>query len=217
MVSFREFVKNKALQDQLPFDIDFDLEPLSSNVPTELIAGLLIPKYNELLTQEAWFFESLETLNTNSRTVGQRMLRKLCKSLKVACELETLEAAVTQLFNPSPDIANSQAYLNWEDANEDLIDEMISGLKATQTALAMEWVRVTFFLASRYDSNWTHNDTARLPESQREEIARFITKEANGGVMPESEPVATGSVATEPEGKEPPALPEKTGETSTGN
>ena len=90
MVTFAEFVQTQVLKDKLPFDINFQIEAKLDGDVGKSIAGFDVPVYNELLAQEAWFFETLESMNDSKTSELQLMLRSLAKKLKTACELETI-------------------------------------------------------------------------------------------------------------------------------
>lgn len=206
--TFTQFIQQKALEDKLPFGIDFEIAPNSSEVTTT-VAGMEVPVYDELLTRESWFFEMLETLNGSKLSELQLVLRKLVRGLKKACDLESLEQASNYLFNPPSELVETEAYQTFNDANQSEIDSLLELSKLAQNTQAINWMRVTFFILSRVDGDWTFGKTAALRTSQINDIIAFIAKEANGGIEPANEPVEE----TEVEGK---SGKDATGSKSTG-
>lgn len=207
-MDFKTFVNNQALQDKLPFGITFDISPTASGV-AETVAGFEFPVYDELLSREAWFFEAIESTNGSKTSELQLSIRALGKKLQTACSLETLAEAINQLFDPTDEIVNTKEYQDFTDVNLQDIDRVVELFRLSQNNQAINWLRVTFFILSRVDAEWTLGKTAALRNSQIDEIISFISKEANGGVLPE----AVEAEEVESEGK---TGLEETGASSTG-
>lgn len=214
MVSFNDFVRNQALKDELPFGIDFDIQPPKAIGATEVISTFTFPKYNELLNREAWFYTVLDGIVNSSVSNSTLLYRRLGRDLVRLCESITdekllkaimpkpekvdpenpdaylhkplpLQYALVYITNPPTELATSQEYLDFEVEHKDDLANLIDSLKLGENAKGVEWVKVTFFMISRIDGNWTHSDTGCLLESQIESISKFITREANKGVDPE--------------------------------
>lgn len=214
MVAFEDFVKNQMLKDEVPFGISFNIQPPKSIGATETIAGFNFPKFNELLNREAWFYNVLDGIVNSSVSNSTLLYRRLGRDLVKTCGTITdekllkaimpepeekdpdnpdsylheplpLQYALVYITNPPTELATSQVYLDFEVEHKDDLTNLIDSLKLGENAKGVEWVKVTFFMISRIDGNWTHSDTGCLLESQIEAISKFITREANKGVDPE--------------------------------
>ena len=80
MVTFAEFVQTQALKNKLPFVINFQIEAKLNGDVRSIVAGFDVPVYNELLAREAWFFETLESMNGSKTSKLHLMLRSLAKN-----------------------------------------------------------------------------------------------------------------------------------------
>lgn len=215
MTSFKQFVKNKALEDKLPFDIDFEIEPESSEV-AETIDKYEIPIFNELLGREAWFFELIESLNGESTTTLKFELRAFARKLKSACNLSSLVEAVEAVLDPPDDLARTPEYEDFLEQNEKQAEEIISLFKLSIDQRSLRWMRITFFMLSRVTGDWTMGKTVALRESVLNKIDNLIIKETNGGVEPKAI-VETNAETNEGKGKQNAVAKKgKTGDKSTG-
>ncbi|MGV2830587.1 hypothetical protein [Myxosarcina sp. GI1(2024)] len=214
MTTFLEFTQNQALRDKLPFSIDFEISPAENGV-TENVAGFEFPVYDELLSREAWFFEAIESMNGSKTSELQLAIRNLAKKLMTTCGLESMSDAIAQLFEPSEELVVTGEYQKFEDDNATDIKRLVELFRLAQNNQAVNWLRVTFFLLSRYDAEWTLGKTASLRNSQINAIIKFISKEANGGVDPQAlqSEEAQNDAEEAPEGK---AGVDATGVSSTG-
>jgi hypothetical protein len=210
MPTFTEFFQIQALKDKLPFGIDFEIKPVTSGV-TEEVGTLSFSVLNDLTSREAWFFECLESLNGNRTSELQLVLRNLGKKLQKACGIKSLKEAINLLFDPSDEIIDSQPYQDFSDENQGEIERLIELFRISQDSNAVNWLRVTFFILSRTTTEWTLGDTVSLTNKQIDEILAFISKEANGGVVPEPKEEVTE--AEDSEGKK---RKDATGQKSTG-
>jgi hypothetical protein len=190
-ISFSEFIKSKAVTARLPFDIDFDICPCSDFERSERVAGFDFPVFNELLTREAWFFELLEEANSASNKKFKVAIKTLSAKLQLALGLESQAEALQMLLEPTPEQVADGKYDDFMIDNSVEVEEVVDLFKQTQDNLAFNWLRVTFFMASRLNPSWTLGDTANLRKSQIAAILEFILLEANGGVI--EEPMTTTS------------------------
>ncbi len=211
MKTFTEFFQIQALKDKLPFGLDFEIKPASSTV-TESVGRFDFPVLEDLTSREAWFFEALESLNGNRTSELQLILRGLGRKLQKACEIKSLKEAINLLFEPGDEMIELEAYQDFTDANQAEIDRVVELFRITQDENSINWLRVTFFLLSRVTTDWSLGDTASLTNKEIKEILAFITKEINGGVIPE--PVTESESLEEEEGKKP--AQSATGRRSTG-
>lgn len=185
---FTQFVQSKALESRLPFNIDFEITPDTSNAPKTLVAGYEIPTFNELLSREQWFFEILGSSNGNRRIDIQIELNLLAKDLKDRCKLPTLAIALQSVASPSAELSESEEYQDFLLNNASRLQKIADLAGLLENDLAINWLKVTFFMASRVDSTWTMSKSAALRPSQVSQILEFINLELNGGIAPE--PVA---------------------------
>jgi hypothetical protein len=184
--SFKSFIQSKALEDKLPFGIDFEITP-PTGLPTTNVAGFKIPRADELLSREAWFFELLESGTSNRRLELQSELNLLARDLKEKMSMKTNAEALEAITNPSEEIAQDDRYIDFSIENANRFSNLAELAKLLDGDRATQWLRVSFFLLSRYSSEWTMGQSAALRPSQINELNAFITREANGGVGPESE------------------------------
>lgn len=219
MTSFKELVKEKALQEKLPFDLDFEISPDFGDQPTEKVAGFDLPKFNELLSREAWFFELLGAQLTNRRQelqiafveLADRLKEKINKQLEqqnVKSRIEYLDDAISLLENDVPDdckepkskeekerykfytwLLNSNVYKEFLVNNSKSFNHIGDLAKNVENNITVNWLKTTFFLCSRYSGEWTLGKTASLPKSKISEIVSFIEKETNGGNVPDNQEI----------------------------
>jgi hypothetical protein len=194
-ISFSEFIKSKAITARLPFDIDFDICPCSDFERSERVAGFDFPVFNELLTREAWFFELLEEANSASNKKFKVAIKTLSSKLQLALGIESQTVALQMLLEPTAEQIADGRYDDFMIDNSVEVEEVIDLFKQTQDNLAFNWLRVTFFIASRLNPGWTLGDTVNLRKSQISDILAFILLEANGGVIEEpiTEPSGEGA------------------------
>lgn len=209
--TFSEHIQQLALSDQLPFSIG-SISPDFENPVIESVGGFQIPVFNELLTRESWFFEKVTEANVKRQTELRKILRDVAKRFKETFKLEmTLAQVIELMFAPTPEIENNPLYDAFNEENEEAIARYLELARVIQSDVAISWFKITFFMLSRYSGNWDLSNTASLRGSQISAILAFITKEANGGVVPE--PVEIVETEEETEGKQLP--PAKTGRKSS--
>lgn len=218
MTSFKELVKEKALQEKLPFDLDFEISPEFGDQPTEKVAGFELPKFNELLSREAWFFEILASNLTNRRQELQIAFVELADRLKQTIneqleeknvkKIEYLDDAISLLENDVPDdckepkskeekerykfytwLLNTNIYKEFLVNNSKSFNHIGELAKNVENNITVNWLKTTFFLCSRYSEEWTLGKTASLPKSKIDEIISFIEKETNGGNTPDEQEI----------------------------
>jgi hypothetical protein len=196
MPTFKELIKSKAIEDRLPFGIEFEITPDFNGVPTESVAGLNIPVFNELLVQESWFFEILEEATGNRRAELGSMYRALILEFKKFMQYGSYKEANENLFVPSEQLQEDPLYQEFVSLHAEDFNKIVDLVALMNNDKIASWMRVAFFLASRVGEEWTDlGRTARLRVSQIKAINDFILKESNGGVMPKPE--------MEPESEEP--------------
>lgn len=202
MPTFKELIKNKAIEDRLPFGIEFDIKPDFPGIPTETVAGIQIPVFKELLVQESWFFELLEEATGNRRNELGSMYRALILEFKKFMAYDTYKEANDNLFNPSEELQEDPLYQEFVALHSEDFNKIVDMVNLMNNDKVASWMKVAFLLASRVGEEWSDlGKTARLRVSQIKELSDFILKEANGGIMPEIETEAP--LDSEPEsGKE---------------
>ena len=210
---FKEFVSTKALESKLPFDIDFEITPDFGSVTTASVGGYDIPTFNELLSRECWFYELLGSQLSNRRQDLQIQLTLLSQELKSKCGLERLGDALSLLLGSVPEgaepkkkkelqaILDSTDYENFLLANTQELHKLGEMNKLIDDDITINWLKVTFFMLSRYSGEWTLGKTAALPTSRINEIVAFIAKESNGGKEPELLALPASEEDTEDAGK----------------
>jgi len=214
-MEFKEFAKQKGLQEKLPFDLDFEVEPDFGDQPTEKVAGFNIPKFNELLSREVWFSEMLGAQIGNRRQDLQMAFLELADKLKNQVNekleqhgkkdrVEYLNDALSLLQNSLPDdcenpknreskqrkqffewLLDSQLYKEFLVHHNDEFNKISELAQNVEGDLTINWLKVSFFMLSRYSGEWTLGKTAALPTSKINEIIKFIERETNGGKEPE--------------------------------
>lgn len=200
-MDFKEFIKAQAVRDKLPFDISIEPEPWDGGFA--LVGRFQLPQYNELLTRESWFFEYLATTIGQRRIELQIELYSLARIIKEELQLESDSIALRVLSNltgggsPEPKTGETEDERKIREAVSSVSTEAkesffmrhlnrftkLSDMAAATEEGAVEaWMRITFFLLSRYDGNWSFSKTASLRKSEIDALINFINTEANGGV-----------------------------------
>ena len=201
MKTFSQYFQQQVLIDRLPFRVDFELSPISSDVK-ETISGLEFSILNDLVSREEWFFSSNEALNSSKVKESSTLLRTLASKLKTALDLESIQEANEILWNGSEEYQKDPRYTEFYADHSDQVIELIEGMQLAQDTQAMDWFRVTFFILSRCTSEWSLSKTMQMRSSEIQEIISLIIKEANGGVSPdEIQDDNIGEVINEGEGK----------------
>lgn len=198
---FKDFVKAKALEDKLPFDMD--IEPIAHDGVFVNVGRFQLPQFNELLTRESWFMEVLASSVGQRRIELQIELYSLAKLIKEELQLESDSIALRVLSNltgggnPEPSYGETEderkireavAVVPTEAKEAFFMRHLHRFTKLSDMAAATEegaveaWMRITFFLLSRYDANWSFSKTASLRKSEIDALINFINTEANGGV-----------------------------------
>lgn len=196
---FKDFVKAKALEDKLPFELD--IEPIAHDGPFVKIGRFQLPQYNELLTREAWFMEVLASSVGQRRIELQIEIFSLAKLLKEELGLENDSVALKTLSElMGGDAEQPEVETEEERSKRQLLADQKQSffmrhlgrftklsdmVAATEEGAVESWMRITFFLLSRYDANWTFSNTAGLRKSEIAALINFINQEVNGGVLPE--------------------------------
>ena len=203
MPTFKELIKNKAIEDRLPFGIEFEIKPDFPGVPIETVAGIPIPVFKELLVQEAWFFELLEEATGNRRNELSSMYRALILEFKKFMAYDSYKEANDNLFNPGAELQEDPLYQEFTSLHAEDFNKIVDLVSLMNNDKVANWMKVAFLLASRVGEEWSDlGKTSRLRVSQLKEIADFILKEANGGIMPEPAAETTTEPDTDPVGKE---------------
>lgn len=198
-MNFKEFVKAQAVADKLPFDLDIQPEPWDGECV--MVGRFRLPKYNELLTRESWWLEYLASTLGQRRIELQIEIFSLAKLLKEELQLENDSVALKTLSelmggeNEQSEVETEEERLKREvlaDQKQSFFmrhlarfTKLSDMVAATEEGAVEAWMRITFFLLSRYDANWTFSNTAGLRKSEIAALINFINQEVNGGVLPE--------------------------------
>ena len=122
----------------------------------------------------------------NKKLQLQIQLNLLAKELKDCLGLSHLSEALTALFSPTAEIAGRPEYEEFLLTHSSQLQEISQLAEMIDGDAIVSWLRVTFFILSRCDANWTLEKTSTLRNKQIQEIEKFIGQEANGGVDPET-------------------------------
>jgi len=208
---FKQFVTTKALESKLPFDLDFEISPDFGDCSKEKVAGYEIPKFNELLSREVWWFELLGSQLGNRRQELQINLTLLAQELKSKCGVERLSDAMSLLFGSIPEenknkkqlqsVLDSPEYENFLLNHTQELQKIGEMAKLIDDDITINWLKVSFFMVSRYDGEWTLGKTAAMPTSRINELVKYIELEANGGKLPEAPAIAPTAEDEEDAGK----------------
>jgi len=85
------------------------------------------------------------------------------------------------------DALNSPEYESFLLSNTSELQRLGEAAKLVEDDLTIDWLKVTFFLMSRYSGEWTLGKTAALTTSRIKQIVDFIELESNGGKLPSVE------------------------------
>lgn len=194
-MDFKQFVSKMSVDNKLPFDISFDLKPESTNAPTKKVAGFDLPVYNELLTRESFFFEQIAAVVSNQSADIRVELILLAQELKDRLSLERLQDAVQLIFGQVESTSdnyeelteklNSDEYSAFLIENKTRLRKLAESSELSGNNTLLLWLKITFFLLSRYSGEWTLGKTSALRPSQIKALDEFITLEANGGNEPD--------------------------------
>ena len=170
------------------------LEELEKIEDLDLFKGLLADIYtNQELIKRA------NKLNPkNAQPLAKLPLQKTATIVQIK-DVISVSDAMRFVTNPPPILARSKDYLNFEQVNSADIQTLIDNLKLGQSKIGVEWLKITFFMLSRIDGEWTHSATGGLRESQLNAISEFITLETNKGVKMDAPEESGTDTDTEPE------------------
>lgn len=194
--TFSQYFNQKALIDNLPFKVDFEISPVDSEV-TEVAGGLEFKILNDLVAREEWFFSSIERINSTKTQEATMLLRTLSAKLMKILKLDSLEEATDILWSGSEKYKKNNAFVDFNIEYASQITELVSLIELAQDSQAMDLFRATFFILSRSTADWSLSKTLELNSRQITEIIKLATKEANGGINPEDLDTQTPEVSTE--------------------
>lgn len=216
-MDIKEFIKDKASEDQLPFKLTFEVEPNFDDYPKVNVAGYELPKIKELLSRELWWFQVLGEELENKRKDLQIALAKLADDFRteinqnleeqgIENKIEYINDALYLLESSLPPdcedpkdkesknrakffnwLLNSQIYQEFLANHFQAFHDIIQLEKSISNERTLNWLKVTFMMLSRYSGNWDMSDTAALPESKINSILQYIESEMNNGQKPETE------------------------------
>ena len=184
MTTFTEFVQNKALSDRLPFAVDFDMGIIESD-KTETVGRYEIRLQDDLTVGESWFFGLIQDFQNANTTEFQLLIKVLADKLKKAMKLESIAEAGQYILTPKEEWADSDDYLNFNISNKTDLDRVLSLYRLLDNDLATDMLLITFFMKSRYNTDWTTGNTASMGVNQLRKIKALIKLEANGGIEPD--------------------------------
>lgn len=194
-MDIREIIRNYAIADKAPFDLDIQPEPWEG--PFATVGRFQLARYDELLTRESWFFEIV------AQKIGQRRIElqieifSFAKLIKEEFQLEKDADALKILSGlmvgkKTPEQETEEERKQREALEEqeqtflmkhlDRFTKLADMANAATEGAVESWMRITFFLLSRYDANWNFSKTASLRKSEIDALLKFIAQEANGGV-----------------------------------
>jgi len=182
--TFTEFVKTKALQDRLPFGVDFQFNLVESDL-TEEVAGYKIALQNDLTVGESWFMELIQDFNQANASEFRILVRVLADKLKKTMDLESIEEASKYLVTGNDDWKDSDAYLAFCVENQPDLDRLLSLFRLVNNDVGTDMLLITFFMKCRSDLEWSLGKTASLPIKAMKSIKELLVREANGGNEPE--------------------------------
>jgi hypothetical protein len=168
--------------DESALDFDIVLKPKTWTGETVTIAGLTIPRFNELLVREAWF-----------EGYVNRQLLKITEAVDSDAFPEFLSALADYMNLPGPkealEFLRSNNKTEEETAAFNLFGVFNSKLMARvnlanslggeQFILAL---RITFFIRSRVNANFSFGDAMELLSGEMTALTEFIQLEANKGI-----------------------------------
>ncbi len=205
MTTFYEFLSDQALRDRLPFTIDFDIRPVDTEdtTPTKTIGKLTFPVLDSLLPREIWFFDAIDEASGSNAAQArlEQILVSMAKELSAACSVESLVDALRYVYNTPEDIQEHENFDKYLNATSSLRSELVTVSKNLSND-SYTWLKVTFFIMSRIDSNWDVSKTSALMPKVLTEIVDLIESENNGTTTnPPVDEEFTNNDASLPEGK----------------
>ena len=113
-------------------------------------------------------------------------LNELKRKFNIEYFVDARMLLLGQVNEDSPNKEKLEELINTEEFEDYLLgkrDEILDLSKQLQVAndSNLDWFKVTFFMLSRYSSEWDISKTIKLRVSQINEILDFIALEANGG------------------------------------
>ena len=193
MTTFNEFVASKALQDRLPFPIDFDLLSVDSDVTTK-VGKYEIKLIEELTVLESWFFELIQEHNVIKQRefslLVNRLADKLIKAMSLKCNRQE---AAKLLIQGKDEWLDEFSYLKFCEDNAADLELFNSMFLQSQSTYVSDMMMITLSMILRCDKNWSVGKTASLGRKQLQAIKDVLIKEANGGEISEDEPVEVES------------------------
>ena len=193
MTTFNEFVASKALQDRLPFPIDFDLLSVDSDVTTK-VGKYEIKLIEELTVLESWFFELIQEHNVIKQRefslLVNRLADKLIKAMSLKCNRQE---AAKLLIQGKDEWLDEFSYLKFCEDNAADLELFNSMFLQSQSTYVSDMMMITLSMILRCDKNWSVGKTASLGRKQLQAIKDVLIKEANGGEISEDEPVEAES------------------------
>ena len=195
-ITFTEFVQNKALEARLPFNIDFNLETLDTEV-VETIGKLNFHIINDLTAGETFFLEIIEEYRASMANDFSVLVKRLSFALKNAMGLDTVEEAAKHILEPKKEWLEDNAYLQFTIDYQSESERLLNLYRTMDNDVAMNMLMVTFFIKSRVDADWTMGKTASLPNRQLAKIKDLIAREMNGGNTEQSETSSSDVDASE--------------------
>ena len=193
MTTFNEFVASKALQDRLPFPIDFDLLSVDSDV-TAKVGKYEIKLIEELTVLESWFFELIQEHNVIKQRefslLVNRLADKLIKAMSLKCNRQE---AAKLLIQGKDEWLDEFSYLKFCEDNAADLELFNSMFLQSQSTYVSDMMMITLSMILRCDKNWSVGKTASLGRKQLQAIKDVLIKEANGGEISQDEPAEAES------------------------
>ena len=152
---------------------------------------LLAVSWCEYLVKEIAKLDEMDTSEFTDEELAEH------EAKKAYLEVETLADAVNILFEPKRAVEkatseeqkknysaliSSDYYSNFIKQSQSAIDKIQDITKAIQSQDAIKWVFVTYFLMSRFDADWSFEDTGDLTPEELDEVYKCIEHERTKGV-----------------------------------
>jgi hypothetical protein len=203
----KEFIAIVGLQDKLPFVIDCDIKPQSNVGATkEIYPGLNLPVLGSLTMKEAYIFDALDYHSGNNALVArlEQIILAMAQELSKATGNANLVECVGHVYETPEEVQQHPNFSKYLEFTSELRAEL-SEIGRTLSNPMLRWAKATFLLMSRYDANWTFEQTTELTEVQLDAIDQFIRDEKDPAQPEELEgfetPESTSRVPELPEGK----------------
>lgn len=177
-MDIKSFIQQIGLEDKLPFVINFEIQPIAPTGATKQIGNLTFPLLSDLTMREVYIFDAIDEYsgyNLHLATL-ERIILEMANTMSQAIGEKDLAKCVGYVYETPSEVQEHKNFPKYLELTAPKRAELNKVGELLSNPMVV-WAKVTFFILSRVDANWTFEQTANLSKADIEAISDLIASE----------------------------------------